>query len=176
MSSGENSSSRLRDALQAIAERPGMCMLQENFRQVSAFVWGCILASPETFKHLNVWSATRLRGAHEKFGWPFALAVLASDRVARRNPDSDDTNTPLVQEFLNLVCEYLADIEADDGPACIQAEYEQVRRDYVKAHDAAHSNGTVANSDRWYEECEEFHVAYVPALRRSLNPSNPWNE
>jgi hypothetical protein len=176
VSSVENSSSQLREALQRIAERPGMCMLQENYRQVVAFVWGCIIASPEDFKHLNDWIATRLRGAHEKFGWPFALGVLAADRVSRRKPDGDETEMPLVQEFLRLVCEYLDEFGAADGPACIQAEYERVRRDYVRAHDAAHSNGTILNSDRWHEECEEFHVAYVPALLRATNPSNPWGE
>ena len=176
MGTVEGSSSRLREELQRIAKHPGMCMMKEDYRQVAAFVWGCILASPEDFRYLSVWSATRLRGAHEKFGWPYALAVLAADRVSSRNPDGDRTETPLVQEFLSLVCEYLADMDADDGAAGIQAEYERVRRDYAKAHEAAHSNGTFVNSDRWYEECEEFHLAYVPALRLAPNPSNPWGD
>ena len=167
---------RLRETLRRIAQRPAMCMLEEDFRQVVAFVWGCATASPEHFRLLNAWSTTRLRGAQEKFGWPYALAVLAADRVSHHGPQAGETTTPLVREFLTLVCEYLADLEADDGPADIQAEYERVRREYAEAHGAAHSHGTVLNSDRWEEECAEWMLDYVPALRRAPHPVNPWGQ
>jgi len=150
-----------------------MFMLEEDYRQVVAFINGCALGRREEFRHLHAWGVTRLRGVRDKFGWPYALAVLAADRVART--PAQETKTPLVEAYLDLVCEYLDDLQAEGGAARIEAAYEQSLQEYHDAHDAfAHTSGAVLSSPQWDEECRAWQLTYVPALRLAPSAVDPW--
>ncbi|HST81816.1 MAG TPA: hypothetical protein VLL08_08800 [Kineosporiaceae bacterium] len=160
-------------AIALVAARPGMYRLQEDYRQVVAFVMGWSQARPDVFKSLDSWSITRIGGALDKYGWPGALGVLAADRVA--SSDARYPHCPLVNAFLTLVCEYIADVEQEGSHQRIQKEHEAALARYDAAHKrSAHPHGTDINSARWHEECSDWQEQYMPALRFARNAGDPW--
>jgi hypothetical protein len=160
-------------AIALVAARPGMYRLQEDYGQVVAFVIGWSQARPDVFKSLHGWSIARIGGARDKYGWPSALGALAAERVA--SSDARYPHCPLVNAFLTLVCEYLAEVEQEGSHQRFQKEHEAALAHYHAAHKkSAHPHGTHINSASWHEECTEWQEQYMPVLRFARNAGDPW--
>lgn len=170
----DDAAEAVRARLLPVVERPGMWGLQEDYRQVFAFVTGCSLIAPDTFELLGPWAITRIRGASDKYGLSSAVAALAARRVAL-HPEEANPHSPLVSAFLSLICDYLRDVAQEGAPARIQAEYEQALAAYLEAHEtSAHPNGTDVDDPRWHEECAQWERRFVPELAYAPDPGTPW--
>ena len=164
----------LRQRIALAAERPGMWGLHDNDRELRAFVMGCDVSHPEAFSQLRAWAGARIRGTRDKYGWPYALAVLSANRVVATK-DQLDRRTPLARAYLELVCEYLSDMGKPGGPERAAAEYQEARRAFDEAHERdAHNNGTDVSDRAWHIECDEWIVTYAPELQDAPDTANPW--
>ena len=164
----------LRGRLSEVAERPGMWGLQDDYRQVCAFVSGCAVGDPGSLDHLTKWAVARIGGARDKYGWRYALAVLAAKRVSEAD-EQLDRRTPLARAFLRLVCDYLSDVEDPGGVARIASDYQAARDAYSLAHESdAHVSGTDPFDPEWHEECDRWLIIYLPCLAYAPDTTNPW--
>ncbi len=177
MSARPASAEELRLSLEAVSARPGMWLLRgdDDHQHVAVFVMGCVVASPEVFSDLTPWAVARLRGARDKYGWAGALAVLAAARAAEEAVQ--DAHQPRTTAFLELVCEYLSEVEQSErASAAIRTRYDEARRLYEAAHGAAHAASGV--KDPWdpayADACWAFELEYVPELRFAPDPARPW--
>jgi hypothetical protein len=163
----------MKAALEAVAERAGMWGLRDDYREVAAFVTGLVVARPDLFDLLTPWAVTRIGGARDKYGWTYALAALAAERVDAG--DVRDARTPLASAYVALVCDYLNDRAAVDANERIESEYRQALLAFETAHEQHAHHGAASPFDQeWHDECDVWVQTYSRPLQFAPDTSDPW--